>query len=350
MVAAGRKEKIGRSGDEEVPVVDMSWGKRGEVAKEIVKACEEYGFFKVVNHGVRAEVIGRMEEESYRFFGKPAGEKRQAGPANPCGYGSKSIGLGGDVGEVEYLLLHTDLPSISHRAISISHDPTKFSCAVSGYIEAVRELACELLDLMAEGLWVTDTSVFSRLISAVDSDSLFRLNHYPTSPMGGSNGWDADMSPPTCHRASNSSSSSSRIGFGEHSDPQILTILRSNDVGGLQISVGDGVWVPVPPDPTSFYVNVGDVLQAMTNGRFVSVRHRVLANSSHKPRMSMAYFGAPPPHAKITCPPELVTPQRPSRYRPFTWEEYKKAMYSLRLGDDRLDLFKNCTDDEAALM
>jgi gibberellin 2-oxidase len=120
---------------------------------------------------------------------------------------------------------------------------------MSGYIEAVRELACELLDLMAEGLWVPDRSVFSRLIRDDDSDSIIRLNHYPAMPILCK---DKDSSSPCNHN---------KVGFGEHSDPQILTILRSNDVGGLQISLNDGAWVPVTPDPTAFCVNVGDLLQ-----------------------------------------------------------------------------------------
>ncbi|RDX78770.1 Gibberellin 2-beta-dioxygenase 2, partial [Mucuna pruriens] len=210
----------------------------------------------------------------------------------------------------------------------IVHD----SSSVSAYTEGVRELACEILELMAEGLGVPDTWVFSRLIREVDSDSVLRFNHYP--PILNKDCKDNDNSPSLNHTNTN-------VGFGEHSDPQILTILRSNDVAGLQISLQDGVWNPVPPDPQAFCVNVGDLLQVMTNGRFVSVRHRAVTNSN-KSRMSVAYFGAPPLDACIVAPPDMVTPLRPSLFRPFTWAEYKKVTYSLRLGERRIDLFRNC--------
>ncbi|XP_059631985.1 gibberellin 2-beta-dioxygenase 2-like [Cornus florida] len=350
----------------EPPIIDLS-NERAEVSKLIVKACEEYGFFKVMNHGVPEDVIRRMEEESFEFFAKPASEKQLAGP--PFGYGSKNIGFNGDVGEVEYLLLYTNPPSISQKYITISNDPTKISFAVCGYIEAVRGLACEILDLMAEGLRVPDTSVFSRLIRDVDSDSILRLNHYPPLHLTADSCFkDNDTSPsylhplhhqnPPHHHQNTTTNNSTnkigfgvvsekkKIGFGEHSDPQILTILRSNDVGGLQISVEGGVWVPISPDPAAFCVNVGDVLQAMTNGRFVSVKHKVLSNISDKSRMSMVYFCGPPLNAKIAPLPELVTAATPSLYRPFTWAEFKEVINSLRLADSRFKLFKIQTEDE----
>lgn len=77
----------------------------------------------------------------------------------------------------------------------------------------------------------------------------------------------------------------------------------------------------------------------MTNGRLMSVRHRALT-SSVKARLSMMYFGAPPLNGWISPLPDMVSPQKPSLYRAFSWVEYKKAAYSLRLGDRRLDLFK----------
>lgn len=81
------------------------------------------------------------------------------------------------------------------------------------------------------------------------------------------------------------------------------------------------------------------VLQALTNGKLVSIRHRVMASTS-KPRLSAIYFAAPALHESISALPETVTADAPRRYRPFTWAEYKKTMYTLRLSHNRLDLFK----------
>lgn len=119
------------------------------------------------------------------------------------------------------------------------------SSVVSAYTEAVQELACEILELMAEGLGVSNTSIFSTFITQLDNDSILRFNHYP----------------PKHSNKDIDNSNSYNLGFGEHSDPQILTILRSNDVPGLQISLQHGVWNPVVPDPSAFCVNVGDLLQ-----------------------------------------------------------------------------------------
>ncbi|KAM0948419.1 putative gibberellin 2-beta-dioxygenase [Dioscorea sansibarensis] len=322
-----------------IPVIDLllssssssSWkGRREEViSKEIVKASEKYGIFKVVNHGVAMDVVERMEKKGMEFFSLPENEKHKAGPPNPVGYGVRSIGFNGDVGDLEYLLLHTNPSSLSLKARTICKaNPNSFSYVVNEYVEEVRDLACQILEMLALGLGLGNYQELSRLLRDSENDSLLRLNYYPTSTN-------------VSFKDKNTNPVPGRVGFGEHSDPQLLTILRSNNVSGLQIvtdSLNGEAWVPVPPDPTALYIIVGDVLQAMTNGRLKSVRHRVITNPQSS-RLSMMYFGAPPLHAVIRPLPEMVSPDSPRKYRAFTWGEFKKAMYSLRLGYNRLDLY-----------
>lgn len=76
----------------------------------------------------------------------------------------------------------------------------------------------------------------------------------------------------------------------------------------------------------------------MTNGRFKSVKHRVLANSV-KSRLSMIYFGGPPLSEKIAPLPSLMRGEQ-SLYKEFTWFEYKKSAYNSRLADNRLMHFE----------
>lgn len=109
----------------ELPTINLT-DKRSEVSKLIVEACENFGFFKLINHGVAEDVIAKMEEQSCQFFAKPSSEKELAGPSNPCGYGCKNIGCNGDVGEVEYLILEANPLSISRSSQAISNDPLKF--------------------------------------------------------------------------------------------------------------------------------------------------------------------------------------------------------------------------------
>jgi hypothetical protein len=104
---------------------------------------------------------------------------------------------------------------------------------------AVRDVGTRVLELMAEGLGLADRGALRRMVvDAAGSDEMVRVNHYPACPLA-----------------------SGVTGFGEHTDPQIISVLRSNRTGGLHIMLRDGCWVPVAPDPDSLFVNVGDALQ-----------------------------------------------------------------------------------------
>lgn len=116
-------------------------------------------------------------------------------------------------------------------------------------------MACEILELIADGLKIQQRNVLSKLLMDKQSDSVFRLNHYPPCPE--LNDGSVDGAP------------RNKIGFGEHTDPQIISILRSNNTSGLQISTRDGNWISVPPDQTSFFINVGDSLQVQKDSIYI---------------------------------------------------------------------------------
>lgn len=96
----------------EIPIIDLS---KPDSKHLIVNACQEFGFFKVVNHGIPMRFINRLETEAMKFFSSPQSVKDSAGPPDPFGYGNKNIGRNGDIGWVEYLLLNTKPESDYHK-------------------------------------------------------------------------------------------------------------------------------------------------------------------------------------------------------------------------------------------
>ena len=87
-----------------------------------IRSCDEFGFFKVINHGISNEIIEKVKEEGFNFFGKPIFTKQQAGLGNPLGYRHVNIGSHEDMGEFEYLLLNAHPYYNAEKSITISYD------------------------------------------------------------------------------------------------------------------------------------------------------------------------------------------------------------------------------------
>ncbi|KAH6776732.1 gibberellin 2-beta-dioxygenase [Perilla frutescens var. hirtella] len=305
----------------EIPVVDFSDAINAK--KLVVEACKEFGFFKVINHGISMEFLAMLESEALNFFRLPQHEKDKSGP---LGYGHKKIGPNGDTGWLEYLLFSTKPELITSKPHFPGLSPT-FWFLVGEYVSAMKKMVCGVAEMICDEMEIGPRDVLSKMVGDEASDSFFRLNHYPPC---------SDLQ---------ALSGRNLIGFGEHTDPQIMSVLRSSDTPGLEICLRNGSWVSVPPDRTSFFFNVGDSLQVMTNGRFKSVKHRVVANCL-KSRVSMVYFGGPPLSEKIAPLCSLMEEGEESLYEEFTWSEYKKSAYNTKLGDDRLKLFEKSSRDD----
>ncbi|RWR75066.1 2-oxoglutarate-dependent dioxygenase [Cinnamomum micranthum f. kanehirae] len=124
------------------------------------------------------------------------------------------------------------------------------------------------------------------------------------------------------------------LGIGSHMDPGVLTVVLQDQVGGLQVKHGEE-WVEVKPIHGAIVVNIGDLLQMMSNDEYKSVEHRVLANPFREPRISIGVFFNPSKRgdADYFGPvPELLTNGKVAHYRDFTMAEFMGRLFTRELG------------------
>ena len=128
-----------------------------------------------------------------------------------------------------------------------------------------------------------------------------RLLHYPAPPAG----------------------SEPRTGAGAHTDYGNLTLLATDDVGGLEVRARSGEWIEAPVVPGAFIVNIGDCLMRWTNDIYISTPHRVV-NRSARERYSIAFFYDPNPNAIVETIPSCVRLGERVRYPPILAADYLK--------------------------
>ncbi|XVF79119.1 hypothetical protein PTKIN_Ptkin14bG0194000 [Pterospermum kingtungense] len=175
----------------------------------------------------------------------------------------------------------------------------------------MKALAMTLLMKMAEALKMKVEEMTGFFERGMQS---FRMNYYPPCPQP-----------------------QQAIGLRPHSDAVGLTILlQLNEVEGLQI-IKDGKWVPVKPQPNAFIVNVGDMLEMVTNGAYRSMEHSATVNSERE-RLSIATFYNPRIDGEIGPAPCLISPQKPALFKTLKVEEFLKGLFARELrGKSYLD-------------
>ncbi len=248
------------------------------VAAEIDRACREVGFFRLVGHGVDPARRDALEENARAFFALPASAKARiamhhGGPAwrgwFPLG-GELTSGRPDDKEGVYFgAELAADHPAVAagrplHGPNLFPDDPAGLRPAVLSWMADMADLGRLLLDALAVGLGLP-ADWFATTVAA-EPTTLFRIFRYPPTRAGG---W----------------------GVAEHTDYGLLTILAQDRHGGLEVRGPDG-WMPVPAEPDVLVVNLGDMLDRMTEGRYRSTPHRV-RNTSGRERLSFPFFVDP---------------------------------------------------------
>lgn len=112
---------------------------------------------------------------------------------------------------------------------------------------------------------------------------------------------------------------------GAHEDINLITLLMGGSAAGLQAQTKDGNWIDVAPEPNHIVINMGDMLQRLTNGKLKSTTHRVVnldPESMLKPRYSTPFFLHPRSEMDLTCLESCVDAEHPKRFDDMTAGEY----------------------------
>ncbi|WP_432284937.1 2-oxoglutarate and iron-dependent oxygenase domain-containing protein [Aminobacter sp. BA135] len=306
-----------RESFDKIPVVDIAPLLNGTnkqvVAREIRWALSNTGFMYVKNHSVPHDLIQSVFDVSRRFFDLSSSQKSSLHISNSDsafrGY-VEPFGENTDPGKTRDLKECFDFgPERStwegpfFGPNQWPSDWPEFRELTYRYYQEMVGLAKKLLQGIALSLGLAE-SYFEDLMR--NPISIQRLLHYP--PQSGN--ISEDM-----------------IGIGAHTDYGNLTILAQDDVGGLQVMNRDGDWVQGTPIQGTFIINVGDLLQRLTNGVYLANLHRVV-NSSGRERYSIPFFIDADFDAIIEPLASCVTDSNPLRYRPVTCGEHKLGRFA----------------------
>ncbi|KAI3975851.1 hypothetical protein MKX01_030696 [Papaver californicum] len=293
--------------DQTIPVIDLQNLQSpepsiGELELErLHSACKDWGFFQLT-----VLLVEKVKSEIEGFFNLPMDEKKKfwQEQGDVEGFGQMFVQSEdqkldwADMFFIRTLPLHMRNPRLFPKL------PVPLRETIESYSLELSKLSMTLIEWMGVVLQM-ETRVMAELFE--DGRQTVRMNYYPPCPQP-----------------------EHVIGLTPHSDAGALTILlQLNEVDGLQIRKEE-IWVPIKPLPNAFVVNIGDILEIMSNGVYRSVEHRATINSSNK-RLSVATFRSLKLDTEIGPAPSMITQVTPALFKTIRHEDYLKKLLSREL-------------------
>jgi isopenicillin N synthase-like dioxygenase len=289
-----------------LPVINVSGlysdseADRRAVAQQMGEAAKDSGFFYVTGHPVSRELRANLIEATKSFFSWPQEQKMKwyiGLSENHSGYvppGEETF-YGQKPDRKEAFDLPLDVPADDPQVLAGNTpmlgpvnwpDHAAFRENAKNYYDEISEFARKLFAGFALALDMPETWFEPQLKTPA---SQLRLIHYPFNP-------DAPADEP---------------GIGAHTDYECFTILLPT-APGLEVMNGAREWIDAPPVDDAFVINIGDMLEAWSNGIFAATSHRV--RKVQEERYSFPYFASCDYHTVVAPLPQFVTPERPAKH------------------------------------
>ncbi|XP_010243876.1 PREDICTED: flavanone 3-dioxygenase-like [Nelumbo nucifera] len=296
----------------EIPVISLagimgeSESQREEISKKIVEACEEWGMFQVIDHGVEEDLISEMYRLSREFFSLSDDEKLQFDMTGgkKGGYLVSSHLQGEAFHDWREFFTFFTYPVESRDYSRWPDKPEGWRKVTESYTKKMMDVACKLMEVLSEAMGLEKEALAKACINV---NQKLLTNFYPKCPQ-------PELA----------------LGVKRHTDPSTIVLLVQDQVGGLQATRDGGkTWVTVQPIQGALVVNIGDHGYFLSNGRFKSADHQVAVNSSYS-RLSIATFHNPTPEA-IVYPLKIRQGEKAVLDEPITFTEMYRRKFANEL-------------------
>ncbi|KAK4714109.1 hypothetical protein R3W88_020016 [Solanum pinnatisectum] len=288
---------------ENFPIINLenlNGDERSNTLEMIKDACENWGFFELVNHGIPHEVMDTVEKLTKGHY-KKCMEQRFKELVASKGLEAVQAEVTDLDWESTFFLRHLPVSNISQ----VPDLDDEYREVMRDFAKRLEKLAEELLDLLCENLGLEKGYLKNAFYGSKGPNFGTKVSNYPPCPK------------PDLIK-----------GLRAHTDAGgIILLFQDDKVSGLQL-LKDEQWIDVPPMRHSVVVNLGDQLEVITNGKYKSVMHRVIAQTDGT-RMSLASFYNPGNDAVIFPAPALIEEHK-QVYPKFVFDDYMKLYAGLK--------------------
>jgi isopenicillin N synthase-like dioxygenase len=305
---------------DEVPSLDLSdftgddYHKKVEFVQALGQAYNNIGFVAIKNHFLTDKMHQDIYKDIKDFFALPDEVKRKyerselAGQRGYTGKG-KEHAKGRNTGDLKEFY-HVGQELSPEELEKEEYPPNVWPDEVSGFKEstlavyrALEKTGAYMLNAIALYLELPEDYFADKIYHG---NSILRPIHYYPIEDPGSVPEDA-------------------VRAAEHGDINLITLLMGASADGLQVLRRDGKWIPITALPDQLVVNVGDMLERLTNGKLKSTIHRVVnppRESMNKPRYSIPYFMHPRSEMSLAALPQCVDDSHPKKWEDITAGEF----------------------------